>query len=935
MNNERIRYKIEVDGITSFAVRIPATINSGFIEGEIVTGFTSGASAVVVGTAGIADQYIYIKTKIGFFLETESLIGSVAGNASKTGDTETTEANYNNATYGIVDGLWTINSHESLLSGMSDPMQSINVSGGGNLGTSSKFTFNVRNKDIIKTIEESGVYFNQRVVTFYIGFMTFVPDEYGDYYTTNFVKFFTGSIDSIKLSGERDVQFSCGDLTRNNIENIGSDTIPISLNRNYNCKLPLNNQDFQLIEMYYARNYGEIINVTSTEKGTKIQLRYSSMLDTKITGGDFDNVLLYVIQGTAKDSLFYCTGAEKSGSDIYVYIDSSDADTLPIPDDSIIELRQYYYTLNISNKEVQLIHELDNNVRKKIRSVNSNEFFDLTNDMYSLDTNKIIIKNLSDENELYAYNSLDYYDTTISTPRSGFNNNPIVTIDKGAHADITEFCKSGDNYIKIKYTILDAVFSTNPNTINNNEDDYTTAIFMIEDAYCDIVTSNLNPKRYDILDVPVDNLLLHGNKSGQIIKTMKISMSNGSTANNYNMTFEGVYWRRSKDRYQLQNLPLSNALNSINIQVIAGVNISEIVVDPAKLICELSVVKNEKITFDYVTAGCNGENVSGLLVDYDTVPNTLKYMLTNYYGKSLSDIDLVSFSEAEADYSLFVNNTARNASYQLTSQENANKYLKDLLWSQNLGCFVNSKGQYQLENFIAKSIVFGNSTADATFNETSFISLSPIFRDQSSNIVTDFEIDWGYNEGSGKYENKTRIKNTHLDVFDFETCTEGVDSSDYALAFSAWQLGKAGRNRLNRDSQTQKSTKWIKPFNSDGTGSTELLSFVRTLMAHLNHDHRYIRVKIPLTLTNIQHELLSFIGVSDLFITGDVEEKGWIVERKLNVKDGALEFKLLLDVNKFDPFLYKVNIWADGTAPTNLKIDGSNPTNIKKNGTGI
>ena len=75
-------------------------------------------------------------------------------------------------------------------------------------------------------------------------------------------------------------------------------------------------------------------------------------------------------------------------------------------------------------------------------------------------------------------------------------------------------------------------------------------------------------------------------------------------------------------------------------------------------------------------------------------------------------------------------------------------------------------------------------------------------------------------------------------------------------------------------------------------GEAEALSFVRNIGAHLNRQHEYLKITVPINEANLQNELLEFITVQDQIITNGRARRAWIVERKINTKNHKIEYFL-------------------------------------------
>jgi len=935
VNNNKIIYKIEVEGIESHSKRLPVDITAGFIVGEIVTGSESGASAVVAEVANIGDPYIKIKTKIGFYFTEEALSGSVSGAATKIADTETTSELYNNEDYGIEDGLWAIYSDQAILTGMDKAVQSINISEGGNLGTGYKFGFSVQNIDsLAELINVDGVYFRQRKCTLFVGFV--------DGFTTIWSSEWVGAIKTIKVSGELEVKFNCGDLTNGNIEKIGSEELPICLNRNYSCKLIL---DDEITTNYINKVVGadQIIDGLLTD----IQIDASTLDIIGYDTGDYstgvldnfgDGFLEISMGGGAGESFTILKTEIKqvipAVASVYtLWLDGDLTNLVPFatgvdgPSTARIVARKNKY--NLSQKEVKEVHQnLTSNISKPLTVRDGDNIEKFLSS--PIDYNGVV----EDGNQKVELLKIDNEDNVKSFALQAF---PEDLEFEAVQKAITPGNPSG------QYTFNISISGENKTLMNDFIDNNGGTYFNLGQVWLNGSLSA--PTTVSIDGGELSNTIaLRGTYKSTIAPNTVIHMmevtpivpafSNVGTAVvvDYDQAL-----RSAIEFFEIEDFGNTDVLEKLEIVVRVTFEVGD-----GSLLSEYNTIDNYNagITdsatrkLDDISIGCNGENVALKSVDIDTVGNTIIYLLEEYYKIPTANIDLPSFTQADLDFSLFVNDPVRNPAHQIAEQTNARQLLIDLLYSHNLGLFINRDGKYQLSNWLPKSIVFSDTTPDIVYSETEFNSLSNIVRDEVNHVITDYELKFNYSEAEDKYLNTIRIKNTNEDVFNFVRDTEGVDEADEGLAFSAWLLGKAGDNRINKQSQTVKSNKWIKTFFSDGQGTSEAVAFIRNILAHKNRPHEVARVINPYNTTNLSKELLTLIAVSDQKITADVERNGWITERVLDTKTHQLEHKVLLDINKFDVFLERVNVWRDGSFPSNIKQDGSNPTNIKINGNG-
>ena len=394
---------------------------------------------------------------------------------------------------------------------------------------------------------------------------------------------------------------------------------------------------------------------------------------------------------------------------------------------------------------------------------------------------------------------------------------------------------------------------------------------------------------------------------------------------------------RKFSNFLINNIGKTGVLSSATLSITIGFTFTpfENKNVPSSFIFEDFGFKSaNSFSIDKRSIGCDGENVLASN-GFENVPDTIQYLLEEEYEKVTADIDTASFTQAQTDFALYVDDPPRNAAHQIVSQESGNELLKDILFNHNLGMYIGRNGQYRLVNWLPKSVVFGSTPTSIDYTATEFETISKITRDNLNDVISDYELNFNLNESTGEFDSTIRITGTNNSTFDFVRDTEGVDSGDIGLAFSAWALLQSGFNRVTKLTQNKKESNWIKLFNSNNTGTSEAIAFIRNIAAHVNRQHEYVTIVVPYNATNLSQELLSFISVEDLKITDGQQRKGWIVERKLNIKSDKVELRILLDINPFDPFLFRVNKWSDGNFVSNTKTSGAFTTNVKTNGTGI
>ena len=945
VQNKNLRYRIVIEDIVSNTQQIPvSSITGAFVVNEVVTGDDSGAQAVVREAAGLSDTAIVIKTKTGNFRNNEGLTGSVSGIAVKDDTIEVTDTPYTNSSVNITDGTWTLENDDDQLVSVKNPVQKINISKGGNLGSGYTFGFSVLNFGLAQAITEDGVYFKNRRCTFYLGDTTVI--------STTWTKEWTGLIDSVKAVSEGTVEFRCTDLTKDVIENLGSEEVPIALNRNYNCKLvlPENNKSENVLVSRTVNGTDYIDNfVNKIDIGKKIinVIVYNS--------GDWSSFnvnkhVLFVSLGKGSGVYYKVTKivliksyTNNSVWDFYVTDDVSalqgrgSGTSTPYVDTSLVRAIEYSDEYILSESAVNKVHEnISSSIEKPLRIINEDyDFFlsapnDYDESINSDGNQAITIKNL-DENGNIKTGSL----TRFATP--GFNPTTVHSLYAGA-SFIGTFIVGSFTFTESDFENLTHLFKS------EQEVKLDLGQLTLKNTITGAGSVVISEGSTVVQALYKDQILANGrtdlHRRGQAINA--VSTIDG---NDLVVDFSAIFEENSDD-YILSNYSDREAIKNLSISVNMFVQHSGGFAEPTEYIVENSGFRiYGDLPTDDIAIGCNGENVqSGN--EFENVPDTITYLLSKL-GKGLSDIDTQSFTDAQSDFAKYVNDPERNAAHQIIEQNDSLQLLKDILYSHMLGMYVNRSGEYRMVNWLPKSIVFSDTPAEVIYTENEFEFIGRIERDDLNSVISDCEFDFNLSESQGDFLNKLRIKNTNEDSFDFQRDSEGIDTTMYGLAESAWKMYKAGHSRLRKLSQTKISSKWIKAFYSKElvqrvqgipfpyVGTGEALSFVRNLGAHLNRQHEYVKIRVPINEQNSGNELLSFISVNDQKITDGRDRKGWIVDRKIDLSENKLEYKLLLDIDPYDPFLYKVNVWRDGDFTDNVKTDGNFPSNKKINGDGI
>jgi len=926
INNQELRYKIEIEDIQSYVLRIPVSITANFIVNEVVNGDDSGASAVVVENTALIDGYIKIRNRSGFFYTLEGLTGSVSGLASKTGETEDTSELYDNVGLGISGGLWTLLSDEDLLTDIRNPNSKINILDGGGLSSGDSFGFNVTNQTLSTIIQQDGLYFRGRKVMFYIGLVNIG--------VTTWYQWWTGVVETIRATSELEVEFSCADLVTQIKEKVGSKEIPICLNKNFNCKLV---SDEEIKSIYTAKvgfNYDTVdsvvLNTDDSKNKIRIQVYSSGEWETKLTDGTQTYIEVSLGAGSGKIFKVYSIEKITNGvdfNDYWVYVNEDVSELNSVFEQnqgstenlSIIRLVSYLNTYTLSQKEVQKIHDTLSSFNEKTLTVSQEDFdFNLSSpEDYEGSINaegvqKVDVTSVSEGNSIRSFSIVPVVNTFIedywyAPGTAEFKIDailPAVSI-----SDMNDIAEKKQKLIFFMEKLLLEGFNDLPSlaTVNIKISGLVRSVVVAGSRSLTLVDTSIELSSIHFNQIGIDTEVILGDLILEDIST-----------------------------FTMNDFLNADALSTFKIEIEVLTNAGSATQPTAYTPINYGFKYGGDLRGD-ISIGCDGENVQPGN-EIETVTDTIDYMLTEYYDKTAGDIDSASFAQAELDFNIFPNNPVRNLAHQIIQQNQGNALLSDMLITQHLCMYPGQDGKFRLENWLPKSIVFSQSSTDIDYTETGanrFTYLSPIIEGDVTKIYSDMELNFNFNESTGNYDNTVRIKRTDLSTFDFDLCTEGIDISEYQQAFSCWQSLKAGRNRINRDSQTVIENKYIKTDFSDGTGTSEALSFILGLSGFRNRAVPFGKVHVPINPTNLSNELLSFVGIEDQFITDGILRKSWIVERELNIEESRIEYKIAYDIHPFDIFIYRVNVWSDGNNPGNVKSDGNNPSNVKTNGLGV
>lgn len=846
---------------------------------------------------------------------------------------------YDNATYGITSGTWWIDSELSDYAlSIGNAERKINISQGGNVSTGNTFSFEVTNYGFIKDVLEKGVFFTGLKLSLWAWDLI------------DFEKIWTGVIESFTVKEDK-VYFKCTDRLKVDKETIGSSDIPIALNRNYNNKLVLKssgatdiiNRDEGLL---YKEVKETIIRDVSVDDSYIDILGYSTGDYATAYANDFYNGFIYITTGAGAGETYNINAVDEVSTEslgvVYRFYVEGDLSLIKkynssdVKNASLAIVRYERRDYSLSNQGVERVHTstvLDN---EKSLTVYGDYEYPLTSpadytDYTTASGEQIVqLKNIQKDEKIYTTSSeyisgLDIVITEVGIDYIGkrYDIKAAASISKEYMQEIVNKKNMGfECYINTGYVTLHDFFTGEPTPPDTND-----------------VLTGFNAKIQMLYpwNVSVDGFTNIFDLEESIGIGYQGLANNLKSGNDLIIDMQ-EYVGRFLDRFALSHIDDKSTTNITNIVFDFSIIVENtfFTQEPTSIsIDQLRYIYKKDLSIDRLSVGCSGENV-GTGKEYETPCETIKYLQTQYLGVSILDIDTTSYANADAEFEQYPSLSARNACHQVVDQNDAIQLIKDLLYAHHLGMYVSRDGKFTIANWLHKSRALGSTaTPNYSYSDHNCIDISDIRRDSLNNIVSDIELEYDYNEATGEYQKKMRIKNTSdTDTFSLENSTEGVTLLEEGAARTAWNSLSRGWKRARKESQKKISTKWIKALNSDGTNSGEAIAFIRHLSAHINRQHEYITIKVPYNSANFDVELLSFISVKDLKVTDDVDRNGWVVGVKHDTKKYTIELTVLLDIISTDPFLTDINILQDISSGTNIIQDISSGTDIIQDGDG-
>ena len=973
--NTKIKYKVVVEGVTAYTQQFNILgLSIELFPGDVIEGQMSGATGIVLEyvPTGVGLRTVKLERATGVWYDKEDILVLSSSVGEKDSPVITNKANYNNTNFGIVDGTWTFDSDGGLVNELRTAKQKINVAKGGALASGYSFGFKIKNEEFIKTIHSEGVFFNNLVTKLMV--------EVNSIYTTEW----TGIIETFKFSDETTVDVQCTDLTKSLTENIGSDLVPITLNRNYNCKLVLDGEkgdNFDYVTQFDSQKVCYILGKFENKEGSSIHINQSAEITQLIDDGEFINVNVEAVMGKGKGNEYnvvralnglWIEGVKYADEFHTIWLDNEDISDLQVFDDSLyasnrettlILMKQFDFLYNLSQNPVRSVNVNPINPKEipvhLVADDNVNKYISPT--AYEIIDNKqIIVSNILDEQNMNFKTTLDKLDPYITGQNSTATYYSAymdfeIRLPTASVRKIVDLQNTVDEtFFRIKsIKISNAIVSINDP--DNNPLEFSTSAMVDnikndQQYYKEIAGKQILSRTEYNTDANPWKIIYSGDR-----ETIETTVTFGSEPNSFDFEITTPNWESFKTVFSVDELVdnqlavttmLHNMILEFNalpskIGPINGKNPTrwneDVFNDSSRANWEFEFVYegNNSETVDSITVGCYGENVQEGN-EFETVGDTVDYLLQTYMGIPPESINTSAFNEADDDLALFPGTTSNNLAHQIVEQSDSNKILKDICFASHMGLYVNRSGLYSLNTWLPKSTVYTDTTSPYIFTEENFESISKITRDNYNNIASDISVETNYKEYAQEFGKTIRVKNTEPEnPFNGVDDTEGLEEIDYGIATEAHNLLALGWKRARKTNQLQLENKWLKSSNTDGTGNGDTINWIRNIAGHVNREHEYLTLTVPMNRANLDLELLTFIIVKDQFVTDGDYRKGWIVERTVDTKNHVVIWKILLDINPKDPFFYAIGTLQDVFYPDEgVIIDDQSSTDILQDGNG-
>ena len=240
---------------------------------------------------------------------------------------------------------------------------------------------------------------------------------------------------------------------------------------------------------------------------------------------------------------------------------------------------------------------------------------------------------------------------------------------------------------------------------------------------------------------------------------------------------------------------------------------------------------------------------------------------------------------------------------QLTERKNSFDYIKELCQQSFVGLAPTRKGHRKLTAWLENTTSTATHDADVIIDGSiKGFKLTPI-----QNLYNSFDIKYAWNPASKEYDRSFFIHNVDRDVGDFSRTDDiggyGIESTNpsgdvYWLAcqdsytqVEAEQKAPANLSELDWFIDGELLTTGTIPTGTDSSAWKYLTNFVEWT----THQKKTVAYKIPLTVANLQLELLDRITFNDVIYTNSTDEGGWITKIKVDPKKNEIEITLTLE----------------------------------------
>jgi hypothetical protein len=833
---------------------------------------------------------------------------------------------YSNVDLGIVDGDWSIKSHSNLLVKAGNSTATINISKGGNVASGYRFSFTLKNDDLAKLIFENALFFNGRKV------QVVISVDGIDYNT------WTGVIDTVKGESETGVLFECKDGILSNSVKMGSENVPIAFNRNLNCKLVAEDFNRDFLTLFRGNEYTYVDSVTV--EANKITIPTDKgILDEYLSA---QSLRIEVFLGGGSGKSYNILGFSKRESitvDYYTLYLDGEVDQIikreaGVKEASLVRIMDFKTNLRVSNFPLYEIFDINSNAKKQLTAYADNDFsVNITNYDPYLSGAGVTLRGASSEDEVKLNDSFILDKSTIyAIQKSVFSNKNNLSLprlvrlklrldlNKFDSIRIFKYIESGIDINIVAKNILFSVtnFGAPVNFLNFNK--YSSELLTIPDFFKGM---NNFVYSHSSFETTSDNYFFGSTSGNEVTLNIQSFFQGMPVEDDVKEMGEGL--TTSIDFFIEVNISINTPQDTIEI-------IDYDITEP-------KVKLKGDFKYERLSVGCIGENVTN---PEDISPTqTIEYIQSVYAGIDSADIDLTSYDNAFEEYYFYPNNFgAKNPAKQVIEQEGIIDNLKQLCFDYCLALFPSRAGLYTCRNWMWESVIYDNPVSPKKiFTNLNILSISDIVTDDINNIYTDFQIKYDFNESLGEYQGLLRIKGAENATFDIVRDSEGVSPQNEKIASDIHELAHAGYNRLNGNNQLILESKWFKSvYNPDFTdinNEAEALSFLAMLAPHVNRQHQYLTIKVPITAENLSIDLMDLVVVKDKIRTHNMERRAWVVWHNVDYENMTISFKLFLDISINDPYIVYIDILQDTAEYPDEIIDSATSLDILQDGKGV